>query len=261
MVLDGNVIGDIEYLPEWDQVAMVSASAGLRLLNAEHVEVARSSTHALSPGVLDHSRDGTTLVVGGGDGTVKVLAVGQLQTSEVLWHETHIRDVTFLDSQHVATCLGDGSVHAWDLQTGIEKDLVPISQREMLALALDPNGGTLYASGMRPSILRLDVETGRNHPALEQGIGGIASLSISPDGKRLAAGSRSGAVLVFAISSDDSSGEPLMEDQRAEAQVLDVAFAASPNRLAVAYSDNHVIILEVPSGRVARQFELPTTPP
>jgi len=257
---DGNVIGDLEYLPHHDEIAIVSSSASMRLLNPQHNEIARLATHALSPGVLNHSLDGKRIVVGGGDGTVKVLDIDSLQQPEVLWHDTHIRDTAFIDRERVATCLGDGSVHVWNTLSGAHQLLIPPTDREALSIAIGSDNQSLFVSGMFPAILQIDCDSGEEVFAIDQGFSGFGALSFSRDGHRLAVGNRNGAVLIYPLVNAHLVSEPLFENTRPGAQVLDLTFIATSDQVAVAYSDNRVVVYNTTSKRIEHEFDLGTIP-
>ena len=250
-------VGDIEYLPNSDQIAVVLANNNLLLLNSNHEPVRKLPTHSLSMGVLGRSRDGKVLAVGSGDGTIKVLALGRLRTPQILWHDKHVRDVTFLDdSQTLVACTGDGTVVRWNIDTGEPTELLPAAGREMLSLHYQPTTKELFAVGMFPYLFSFahDSQDHANQDRLSTS--GMSTVCVSDDGRWLALGSRGGMIMVF----DQSTKEVIHELIKPDAQVTDAVFLRDNVHIAVAYSTGEVNLVEVATAKIINEFNFESIP-
>ena len=247
--VDAGVVGDLAYLPTVDLLAVVTTAHRLHLMSRQRRSVKAIATHSLTHGMLAHSQDGSTLAVGSGDGSVKLLRVSKLERPDVFWQESHVRDLEFLDAgQQVASCSGDGSVNLWDIQTGEHFELVQPSDREMLALAVQPGGSLLAASGMTREILILDWQSKSQHASIHVPYSGFSSLCFSSDGEILATGSRSGEVRVYRVGEWD---EPQFEMTDSDVQIVDLKFSPSKHLFAVAYSDGIVKLIDMSGADVS----------
>jgi serine/threonine protein kinase/WD40 repeat protein len=92
--------------------------------------VANQRTHNLSDGVLASSANGKHLVVGSGDGSVKLLDILRMSRRHVVWHDSHVRSLAFLpgDRQLVAGT-GDGKVMLVNLEDG-QTSVIPILKQD-----------------------------------------------------------------------------------------------------------------------------------
>lgn len=257
--VDAGVVGDLEYLPAVGLLAAVTTAHRLLLFDEQRHSVKSLATHALTHGMLARSEDGSSLVVGSGDGSVKLLQTSLLRRPDVFWQDSHVRDLEFVaNGKKVAACSGDGSVSLWDVETGEKSELVPRSDREMLALAGQPGGKLLAAAGMFREIMIFDVEFAAEVALISLPYSGFSSLSFSSDGKLLAAGSRSGELRVYAT---DHWDEPQFELTDADVQVVDLKFAPTRHELAVAYSDGRVNIIDLSLSKpTTKSIELESTP-
>lgn len=155
----------------------------------------------------------------------------------------HVRDVVLVNNgSHVACCTGDGTICLWDVESGKRSELLPVSDREMLALAAQPNGKLLAVSGMAREIILFDTESHSEVASAALPYSGFSTLSFASDGKYLAAGSRSGEVRVYATGNWD---EPIVELTESDVQVADLIFVPHAYHLAIAYSSGNLSVLDI----------------
>lgn len=239
-------VGDLEFVPDTDLLAAVSTTGQLDLFSAEHQRFRSVATHTLTHGLLARSHDGQLLAIGSGDGSVKLLRLASLQRRDSLWHDKHVRDVEFRSNgARIVTAVGDGSVQQWDLETNQRQELVPLTGKEMLALAVRPGDDFLAAAGMTREISLIGDASSERIPV---DFSGFSSLAFSPNGELLACGGRNGTVLVYAHGSTD---EPRFEISTADGQVNAVAFSADNSRLIVAYSGGRIATVKTSDGAPA----------
>jgi WD40 repeat protein len=116
------------------------------------------------------------------------------------------------------------------------------SGREMLSVTFDRDAGVVFAAGMFPEVAVLDPTDGTAGDSIPLPLSGFGSLDVSPDGRLLAAGSRSGVVLVYAIA---NKSEPLFRINQPDTQVTGLAFSPDRETLAVAYSSKRVAMVKI----------------
>lgn len=255
-VADGGAIGDCEYLSGMDRLAVVTSGGELFIVDDEFREQRQLPVHSLSLGTIAESADGKFLAAGSGDGTVKLLQLDDLIRRNVFWYDTHVRQVTFLgSSDRIAFCAGDGSVHGVDLETFEVDRIIAPSGREMLSLAVNPDGTWLAASGMsrQLSLIPLEIES-TEEEFISLPFSGFPSVCFSSDGRLVATGSRNGGVLVY---DQNDLSDPLFEASYADVEIRAVCFAPQSNLLAVSRSDGRIVILNPENDTSkAREFKL-----
>lgn len=256
---DGAAVGDVEYLGSTDQIAIVLANSNLMMLGPDRRRMRQLPTHALSHGVLAKSRDETLLVVGSGDGTVKLLSTERLRVPTVMWHDTNVWDVKFFGgSDRVLTSDNDGQIHLWDISSGESTALCEASGRPVLALEVRRQPATVFATGMIPRLDAFDPVTETRLQSIPLPMSGFGAISLSPDQRRLAAGSKSGTVLV--IDTDAPTDSPPIEITEPDAEVTDLQFSPDGKTIAVAYSSEKVVFLDSFTGSVSATLSFDAIP-
>lgn len=249
-------IGDIECLPVIDQIARVDTSGRLILLDRQHTIVRSIPTHTLSFGMMDVSGDGTTMVVGSGDGLVKLIDVESLKRRDVFWQPSAARSVTFSsDGQQVAMAFANGELKLWDIATGDIQSALgspttgPV--RSLLSVTARANTGEILACGMMREIFRVDSASATMIGETRLNTAAHSVARFSTDNQWLAVGSRSGSVQLFDPA--DLSA-PRQEWSTADAEVTDLCFSADNSTLIVADSGSKVSFIHCESGEVLDVF-------
>jgi len=147
----------------------------------------------------------------------------------------------------IAAASYDKTVRLYSLPDGIERAVLrpPIGPRqegELYAVALSPDGGTVFAAGATGgawdgsfSIYMFSVKQTRLVARLPGLASPVYDLAISPDGTRLAAGLARGGILVW----DAHTGKSLFTDPAYGAPVRNLRFDRQ-NRLFTACADGQV---------------------
>ncbi len=101
------------------------------------------------------------------------------------------------DSTQIATADRDGNIILWDVETGQQLRTFTGDTEAIRTLFFDPTGETLF-SGSAKALWRWNTATGELLKLLELEEE-VNALTVSPDGNRLAIGSRTGRIQVWQI--------------------------------------------------------------
>ncbi len=266
-------IGDVEYLHLTKQVAIASSGETLRVFDDQFNLSCILPTHSRTYGMMAQSVDGRTLVLGSGDGTVKLLDVERLRRPHIMWHDTNLRDVEVTGSENqVVTSAADGSVHLWDLETGKRRELRGQTGLPSLALSVLLGDDDVVAAGGRASVDLLPINTSEESgpsnstpqrtlpPQISLPFSGIIGLDVSADGRYLAIGSRSGNLLINDLREPTES---VWESAPPNVSVHDLCFAPHGALLAVAFSDQTILVVDAGNASFTestiRLSSIPTT--
>ena len=103
------------------------------------------------------------------------------------------------DGTRLITGGQEQTVKIWDASSGDLLQTLSGHTRDVLAVAVSPDGRWLASGGEDTTIRLWDAETGRVRYKLRGHIGVINSLAFSPDSRRLASGSRDKTVKVWEL--------------------------------------------------------------
>jgi WD40 repeat protein/predicted Ser/Thr protein kinase len=175
-----------------------------------------------------------------GDGTVRVWEVDPTGTLPVLrGHTDYVYPVTFSpDGRWIASGSWDGTVLLWDAATGEpcatlrHPGIVP-------SLAYSPDGTWLVSGNYKDDQLRIwDVATARVRKEIQGPAGVFRFVTVSPDGKRVAATAHEAGSAYHLRVCDVESGEPLFT-----AKGWALAYSPDGRWLAVRDVDEKTILL------------------
>ena len=148
------------------------------------------------------SRDGTRVVSGSDDNTVRVwdLATGR-QATTLTGHTDWVRATAVSrDGTRVVSGSDDNTVRVWDLATGREEAVLTGHAGEVFSVAITPDGA-LAASGSGDGTVRVwDLATGAERAVLAGHAGPVWSVAITPDGALAVSGSGDGTVRVWDLA-------------------------------------------------------------
>ena len=192
-------VRSVAFSADGETLASGGADHAIRLWDVETGQLeAVLEGHAGEVESVAFSPDGRTLASGAGDYTVRLWDLESRQTVVLQGHSGWVGSVAFSpDGRTLASGSWDGSVRLWDAQTGQPGAILEGRGRYGSAgwvwsvAFLDE---LTVVSGHDDGIRLWDVETGRLESTLtlEGHTSWVSSVAVSPDGRTLASGSRSG---------------------------------------------------------------------
>lgn len=259
-------IGALEFLDN-SLLSMTGVYGGLLVLDVDtRIERCRMVTHELSTGRLSVVPSVERLVIGSGDGSVKILDTKQILAPHVFWHDAHVREVAFLpETDSILAADGTGSIRRWRLEDGSSEDVRVASSENadtesLRTAALHPNGSVIAVAGTGSDLQLIDTESGDVRHVIEVPDRQIVRLRFAPDGKLLIALSTEGGLSCFRISSD-AEPQAVFDVQPFEDGLADAIFAADGNQLLVASQQGVLQYLDATSGEsVGSPFAIRETP-
>ena len=190
----------VAFSPDGGTLAGGGADHAVRLWEVETGRLeATLEGHAGEVESVAFSADGRTLASGGGDYTVRLWDLETAAQRAVLQgHSGRIESVAFSpDGRTVASGGWDGTVRLWDAETGQPGAILEGRGRYgsagwVWSVAFVDDGTVV--SGHDDGVRLWDAETGRLESTLtlDGHTSWVSSVAVSPDGRTLASGSRSG---------------------------------------------------------------------
>jgi WD40 repeat protein len=186
-------------------------------------ELRKFEGHARAVHGLAAAPDGSVLVTGGEDKTVRVWEVATGKQLRSL--QGHLATVTAVavrpDGAQAASGSEDGAIRVWDL--GEDQHTAKADAADSLwAVAFSPDGKRVAAAGADKAVRVYDPETGKLLATLTGAKSAITSLAFLPDSNRLVAAGADQVLVVW----DVDQGKPAGELAGHESAVLSVAAAA-----------------------------------
>ncbi len=152
------------------------------------------------------SPDGTRLVSGGADRTIKLwdVATGEcLQTLE--GHSNWVMSVVFSpNGEQLISGSADRTIKLWDVATGKCLQTLAGHRHGVWSVAFSPDGQSFVSGSADRTIKLWDVAAGECLQTLEGHKHGVWSVAFSPDGRSLASGSADQTVRLWDVVTGES---------------------------------------------------------
>ncbi|WP_162909420.1 WD40 repeat domain-containing protein [Aggregatilinea lenta] len=189
------------------------------------------------------SPDGTTLVSGSDDGTVRLWDVASGEARVLEGHEDYVNGVAFSpDGLQVASASDDYSARVWDVASGETVVTFSTESDSFSSVAFSPDGSKVAAGDAGAWIL--DAATGEILVTLDSGFAYPLSVAFSPDGATLATGNDDGMIWLW----DVVSGTVIRTLEGHTDYVRSVAWSPDGTQIASGSDDYSVRTWDVATG-------------
>ena len=259
-------IGALEFLDN-SLLSMTGVYGGLLVLETDTlIERCRMVTHEQSTGRLSVAPAANRLIVGSGEGTLKILNTRQMLAPHVFWHQSHVRDVAFhRDGASVLAADGTGNIRRWSPADG-SSEIVRAANPEnsdaefLRTAALNPHGSVIAIAGTGADIQLIDSQSGDLRHSIAVPDRQIVRVRISSDGSTLIALSTDGDLSCYRISSD-AEPQAVFDVQPFEGGLADTIFTSTGKRLLAAGQQGEIRFLDAETGdTVGRAFSTQEKP-
>lgn len=231
---------DIGFSPDGDRLVLAGSDGAVEVIEVAAPDpIVSLPRHPDAVTGVSLSPDGARLATACWDGIGRIFDVESgRELFQLRGHSAGLHSIAFnADGKKVASASADGTAKVWDTQIGKEllnlggqlgvdrgsdtntaAETVSAAVRDV-AFRPDEGETSIATAGLQGSVQLWDAETGDLQITLEAQSYGVASLSFSSDGERLAAAGLDGTVFVWNLDS-----ESLLILRGPENQLTDVAF-------------------------------------
>jgi serine/threonine protein kinase len=193
------------------------------------------------------SPDGTTLVSGDNDDTVKLWDLSSGNVRTLSRQSGQIFGVAFTpDGQEIASASADKSVITWNVSSGNAIMSFP-GNFPLFAVAYSPDGTIIAAAGGGETISLWSIPSGTVLSTIQAPSPDFSEIRFSPDGRYLAGGGKDGVVYLWSVA-DQSQFAVLKSHTSA---IHSVAFSPDGSHLATADANGVIYLWNVGSGTLA----------
>lgn len=197
--------------------------------------------------ILRFSPDGKCLASGasGASDLIRIWNVETAKIAQTVYQQRIIGGFWFTSTgKELIVADYKPSAKIWDLST--DKSRLTFPLLESGGSAMTPDEKTLIVSGRDVAATLYDLGNGRPIAILKQSDEPVLSLFVSPDGKTLATGHKSGTVTLW----DVTGRKQLHRCVPPENQYIQViAFSPDSQTLAVGHSEGHMVLWDVKTGK------------
>ncbi|MHC4560307.1 MAG: protein kinase domain-containing protein, partial [Planctomycetota bacterium] len=230
-------VNSVAFSPDGKQIVSGSWDTTLKVWDVNSGnELMKFSGHKSLVSDVSFSPDGKRIVSGSSDNTVKVWDAA---TGSEIWtlegHNQKVKSVAYSpDGKRIFSGGRDKLIKVWDAKTG--RELITFfgdEFRGVNSIAISPDGKLIACGGEQVKVF--DAATGAELTTLTGHKHIVECTAFSPDGRRIASGSRAGTVTIWDI---ETSSELLTLD--VGALVWSLAFSPDGKTIAIG-SDNNTI--------------------
>lgn len=232
------------YSPEADATLISSLTQGFAIQFYEG--------HTAGVRAIDVTNDGSRLVTGGNDNTIRIWQAHTGEQLELLTsHEDSVIAVSFTpDNRHVVSGSLDGTVRVFNAESGREILRIP-HETSVIALAISPNGSTIASSDESNQVFLWDFETGELLATFDEHTSIVSAIFFSPDGHFLVTGGFDALAHLWEIE----SGEILQSFIGHEVCVCGGGFASDGSAILTTSYDQTARMWDVETGAEIQRYE------
>ncbi len=188
---------------------------------------------------------GRRIVMGGWDGTARVVDLDSPATPLTIHHGGFVQAVAFSgDGRLVATGGSDGVARLWQAADGEAVRAFAGHQDAVISVAFSPHDRWLLTSSYDGTARLWEVASGRALATLQGHSWWVREAAFSPDATRIATASQDGRVIVWSVV-DGPNGvdcKPLTEFSGHGGPVYSVAFSPDSRRIVSGGYDGRILI-------------------
>ncbi|WP_299625007.1 WD40 repeat domain-containing serine/threonine protein kinase [Pelagibius sp.] len=198
--------------------------------------------------------DGSLLAAGRRDGSIELIDATLRRPigPSLQGHAGGVQDLDFApDGRRLVSVGDDGAVHFWSVADGLGRHERSLGQTPdiLWGVRFDPQGTSLATAGEDGTVRLWGASEGAAERApLVDVVRDFLSVSFSPDGRALVAGTGDGAIFAWALPSAKPLFEPIGDAHSSD--VWELEFSPSGDRFATASSDATAVMFDYPSGRI-----------
>ena len=213
-------------------------------------KIATLSGHTRGVLSVAFSPDGTKIVSGSRDNTIKVWDVSNHTAITTLEHAQFYTVAISDDKTMLASMSGDKQIKLWNVATGQNIATLEGHSDRVRSLVFSPDG-TILASGALNGEIRLwNVATGQNTDTFVEHSGEIRSLAFSSDGTTLASAAEDAKVKVWNVGTGQNT-----DTLRHSDRVWSLAFLPNGTTLASGTADGKIELWNIATGQNTATLE------
>jgi WD40 repeat protein len=163
-----------------------------------------------------------------------------------LWgHEGEVTTVAVTpDGNYAISGSADTTVRVWNLDTGIQRLVLPGHMRLVTDVAVTPHGGRIVSSSLDQAIRVWNLENGEKEMELRGHTDDITAIAITPDGLKIVSASADTTLKVWSLE----TGEALKTLRGHTSAVTAVAISPDGRKIISSSLDRMIIVWDLESG-------------
>lgn len=198
------------------------------------------------------SADGQKIYSAGSDRTVKQWDLTQRHSPVVIeGHESTVCATAFSpDDQRMASGDAGGGIQLWDAQSGKSLGNLPSMPGQIFDLSFTADGQRIVCRDIKETVRMLAIDSGK----VRSECGGITSLSVETEGKRIAGGGHNGSIYIW----DAANLKEIMTISGHKEAVYYVAFHPGGQLLTSCSQDGTCKTWDLATGQATRSWKFPS---